>query len=592
MKRWRLREAVPSSADEALSAFPELLRPLLHARGLADEAAARLFLGPDYERDLHDPFLMKDMVLATDRIKRALRMKEKIVVFGDYDADGIPGAALLASFFDRLGYAHYEVYIPDRHEEAYGLNVEAVAVFAKSGATLIITVDCGVSNHREIALAASLGLDVIVTDHHTVPETLPPACAVVDPKRSDDKYPYKMLAGAGVAFKLVQALVREFASPRSSDLLASHSARPLVHQLPALISAGWEKWLLDLVAIATVADMVPLTGENRALVHFGLIVLRKSPRPGIIALCRALALDQSRITADDIAFFIGPRLNAASRMAHGHQAYELLTAADSAKAAALAAVLEGNNRARRASVGAVLAAAETMLAPAAEAEKFPLVAGNPDWPLGVLGLAASRLAERYRRPVFLWAKNGRGEVKGSCRGGGSMNVVSLMRLAGGEDFFINFGGHVQAGGFSLVASRIGELPERLAAAYRKLGVKTIEEELVLDAELSLASVDAKTVSLLNQLGPFGLENPNPTFLFRNIPSVAARSFGADRLHLELTLADGEVSRRAVGFFMPRDRFNSILESDQPIDLAATLERSYFRGRDEFRLRIVDLRAAE
>ncbi len=584
MKRWRLREILPPRAHEALAAFPELIRPLLYARGFADETSARLFLEPDYERDLHDPFLMRDMNRAVERIKRAMQTKEKIIIFGDYDADGIPGAVVLSSFFDKLGYKNYEVYIPDRHEEAYGLNVEAITVFAKSGVSLIITVDCGVSNHSEITLANSLGLETIVTDHHTVPETLPPAYAVINPKRLDDNYPYKMLAGAGVAFKLVQGLLRVVLKDTP--------------QIPAPLNNGWEKWLLDLVAIATIADMVPLTGENRALVHFGLIVLRKSPRPGIVALCRVLKLDQARMTADDIAFLIGPRLNAASRMAHGSQAYRLLTTADPAEAMALAQQLEGNNKARRASVGAVLAAAEAMVGDS-NLENSVLVCGDPDWSLGVLGLVASRLAEHYQRPVFLWAKNGHGEIKGSCRGNGSTNVVSLMRLAdrprgqtSGENFFINFGGHVNVGGFSLAASRIGELTERLALARQKLSRETVEEELILDVELPLRLANTDTSLLLERLGPFGLDNPKPIFLFRSIPSVTARSFGADRTHLELALVDGEVSRRAIGFFMSPTHFGSVLSSGQPIDLAATLEQSYFRGRSELRLRIVDCRLAE
>lgn len=589
MKNWRLRETIPSSVHEALSAFPELIRPLLHTRGFIDETSARLFLEPDYERDLHDPFLMQDMKRATERIKQALEKGEKIIIFGDYDADGIPGAAILSSFFDKLGYKNYEVYIPDRHEESYGLNAEAITVFAGFGASLIITVDCGVSNHSEIVLANSLGLEVIVTDHHTVPETLPPAHAILNPKRVDDQYPYKMLAGAGVAFKLVQALVQ------------SRNFRVFTHPLVgsdddknfsiAQISNGWEKWLLDLVAIATVADMVPLTGENRALVFFGLMVFRKSARPGLISLCRVLGLNQTQMTVDDIAFLIGPRLNAASRMAHGSQSYRLLTTSDPAEAATLAAVLEGNNKARRVSVGGVLAAAEALIESNGKKNSV-LVCGDPDWSLGVLGLAASRLAERYNRPVFLWAKNGHGEIKGSCRGNGSTNVVSLMRLAGGENFFINFGGHVNAGGFSLMADRLPELAERLATAQEKLGREEVAEELILDAELSLELANYDTARLLDRLGPFGLENPKPTFLFSNIPSVTARVFGSDRAHLELTLVDGEISRRAIGFFTSPALFGSTLSSGNPIDLAATLEQSYYRGRSELRLRIVDCRPAE
>ena len=337
--------------------------------------------------------------------------------------------------------------------------------------------------------------------------------------------------------------------------------------------------------------MVPLTGENRALVHFGLIVLRKSPRPGILALCRVLKLNQALLTADDIAFLIGPRLNAASRMAHGRQAYRLLTTDDPAEAAALASLLESNNQARRESVAAVLAKAEAMID--ARVSKHDLiVCGDPAWSLGVLGLAASRLAERYQCVVFLWSKNGRGEIKGSCRGFGSTNVVDLMREANRDNFFTNFGGHTKAGGFSLSAGRIGELQPRLETAYRELEIKTEEGELILEAELSLSLVIAETVRLIDRLGPFGLENAKPIFIFRAITRVTARSFGADDNHLELTLRDGAISRRAIGFFMSPAHFGPVLTSGQPIDLAATLEQSYFRGRHELRLRIVDLRVAE
>ncbi|MFH1170143.1 MAG: single-stranded-DNA-specific exonuclease RecJ [Candidatus Vogelbacteria bacterium] len=586
MRNWRMRETIFPSAHEALAVFPELLRPFLYQRGFIDESSARSFLEPDYERDLHDPFLMKDMDRAVARIKQAIETGEKIIIFGDYDADGIPGAVILTSFFNKINYSRYEVYIPDRHEEAYGLNVEAIISFAKSGAALLITVDCGVSNHAEITFANSLGVDVIVTDHHTVPEMLPPAFAILNPKRLDDEYPYKMLCGAGVAFKLVQALAREFVSPRSSGL-----ARTVLANGWALPLTGWEKWLLDLVAIATVADMVPLTGENRALVHFGLKVLRKSPRPGLVALCRALKLHQPLITVDDIAFLIGPRLNSASRMAHGSQAYRLLTTTDPAEAEALADVLEGNNHARRASVNAVLLAVEAFVE-ANETKNEVLVYGDPSWSLGVLGLAASRLVEKYQRPVFLWSKNGHGEIKGSCRANGSINVVELMQTAGGADFFINFGGHINAGGFSLAGHKVAELAERLTGAYRALSVETDKDELILDAELPLTAVTAETACLLDRLGPFGLENPKPVFLFRHIPSVTAKLFGKDRTHLELTLTDGEISRRAIGFFMSPTHFGATLISGQPIDLVATLEQSYWRGRPELRLRIIDCRLTD
>src|SRR3989344_1693637 len=428
-KNWCPRPA--SLAEDNLNVSSDLLRQLLVGRGVTNQDEAEKFLTPDYERDLHDPFLMLDMGRGVERIRRAVRDGERLEIFADYDADGVPGAVVLASFFRQIGFDNFSVYIPDRHDESYGLNNQALGTLAAAGVKLIITVDCGVTDHAAVAEANRLRMEVIVTDHHLVPEILPPAYAIINPKREADPYPYKMLAGAGVAFKLVQALLRSVLkdAPRTD------------------LSIGWEKWLLDLVAIATVSDLAPLTGENRALVHFGLKVLRRTPRLGLRALFRGLKLTPEFITEDDIGFLIGPRLNSASRMSHGAEAYALLTAEEELEADRVARRLEEKDQERRARVVAILGAARVEVS----GNESVIVIGNSAWSLGVLGLAASRLVEEFRRPVFLWGRNGRGEIKGSCRSDGTVNIVELMKLAHSQadDLFLNYGGHAQAGGFSL-----------------------------------------------------------------------------------------------------------------------------------------------
>ncbi|MBI2097378.1 MAG: single-stranded-DNA-specific exonuclease RecJ [Candidatus Vogelbacteria bacterium] len=572
-KIWRPRSV---SAENNLPVNSDLLRQLLVGRGITEQPAAERFLTPDYERDLHDPFLLLGMERACERILHAITAGEKIAVFADYDADGVPGAAILAAFFRQINFPNFTVYIPDRHEESYGLNNQALAALAAAGVKLLITVDCGITDVAAVAEAARLGMTVIITDHHLVPEVLPAAYAILNPKQPADPYPYKMLCGAGVVFKLAQGLVQfwwksDIHEPWISDF---HQVEP-----------GWEKWLLDLVAIATVSDLVPLTGENRALVYFGLKVLRRTPRLGLQRLFVRLNLMPEFLTEDDISFLIGPRLNSASRMSHGQAAYALLTADDEGEADRLARHLEEKNDERRASVAVILAAVRSDSAVAAG--RTVLIAGEPNWPLGVLGLAASRLAEEHRRPVFLWGQNGRGEVRGSCRSAGAVNIVELMKAASdaaGGELFLNYGGHAAAGGFSLLPKRLPDLTLALVAAYAAVAKEPLvrRDELFFDVELSVESFSSATYDSLARLAPFGVENHKPVFLFKNLAVRGSRLFGRGPSHLELNLAPGI---KAVKFFA----LGSPPAGGDRIDLLANLEKSYFRDRSELRLRIVDWR---
>jgi single-stranded-DNA-specific exonuclease len=545
----------------------------------------------DYDQQLHDPFLMKDMDKAVKRLLRMIKNNERLMIFADYDADGVPGAAALTAFFKKIGFGNLVVYLPDRHSEDYGLSLPAIDQAAAEKVKLIITIDCGIANAKEIAYAKKRGIETIVTDHHLVPAERPKAVAVLDPKREDDEYPNKNLCGAGVIFKVIQALVQKL-SPRF-DL--KDAPRSNLGDFPL----GWEKWLLDLIAIATVSDMVPLIGENRALVHFGLKVLRRSPRLGIVELCRALRIKQESLTEDDIAFSIGPRINAASRMAHAREAFELLTTEDAAVAATIARRLEKLNKERRKCVDEILATVGNFpsgLGIVSEdprkipdsREKTLIVVGHESWSLGVLGLTAARMVEKYRRPVFIWGKNGNGTIKGSCRSDGSVNVVELMRGAG-EDFFLNIGGHRHAGGFSLAAEKIEELESRLLAALASLDKSETSAALEIDAELELGQITPAFQRELAKLSPFGSENPKPIFLLRQVEIIEAKKFGNGQAHLELNVKHRMFNKKAISFFNTFGEHN--LAPGQKLDLVVSIELSYFRSAPELRLRIVDLRQA-
>jgi len=581
-KNWKLRKPISQKAEKELKNYPELVRKLLFYRGIKKATEAEKFLHPDYERDLLNPFLLKDMDKAVERLLAAIWHKEKIIIFGDYDADGVPGSAMLALFFHKIGYHDFSVYIPDRHNEAYGLSPETIEIFAKRGVKLIITVDCGITDVVEIKLAGEKGIDVIITDHHLTPVELPPAYAIVNAKQSDDSYPGKMLAGSGVMFKFICAML---AKDRFN------------------IPAGWEKWLLDLVVIATVSDMVPLTGENRLLAHYGLKVLRRTKRLGLIALLNIIKTKSANVTEDDISFMLGPRINSASRMSHASQAYYLLTTYDEAEAVTIAKHLEDKNLERREAVEQVIKEVALQIDENPPAGGLPpiIVAGSPDWGLGMLGLTSSRLVEKYGRPVWLWSQNANGTIKGSCRSDGSVNLVEVMAEAGGNPpaggFFIDFGGHAMAGGFSLAPEKVSELTPRLISAYEKAKKREVETELLIDEELTLDQLTWETYKLIEPLAPFGVDNPKPVFELKNLEIADVKYFGNGDLHLELVFQKSDGSKiSAISFFAcpvpddPAHVFGDIkLAKGERVDLLATLEKSMFKNYPELRLRIVDLK---
>ncbi|MBI1975525.1 MAG: single-stranded-DNA-specific exonuclease RecJ [Candidatus Vogelbacteria bacterium] len=536
--------------------YPELLRTLLRNRGISTVEDAERFLNPIYERDLHDPFLIAGMDLAVERIIRAISSGEKIVVYADYDCDGIPGGVVLNDFFEKIGYSNFSVYIPHRYAEGYGLNAEAVEKFAAEGVTLVITVDNGITDVAEVALAESLGINVILTDHHLPGPELPPAFAILNSKQEKDAYPYPMLCGAGVAFKLVQALLKtgRFDVP-----------------------AGWEKWLLDAVGISTVADMVPLDGENRALAYFGLKVLRQTRRPGLLQLFRKIRLSPDTLSEENIGFDIGPRINAASRLGEPKNGFRLLATRDVVEAGALADYLEEKNALRKTLVKDIIAEAIADM----NADDPIIVVGRPSWLPGIAGLVASRLAEEFGRSAFVWGAEGAPHGKGSCRSDGTVNMVSFMQSAEAGTF-LDFGGHEASGGFSISDAEAPLLRERLLRAYERVDKKgTKNSGIEPDCDLSIDEVNEKIYALVSRLAPFGVGNPRPLFRFPELRVLRAEVFGKAGNHTKLVFQKSNGQRvSAIRFFSP-----PTVRAGDTIKLLAHLEKSFFGKTPELRLRI-------
>src|ERR1035437_5323826 len=484
----------------------ELLSKLLEKRGIKNDEQIEFFLNPDYERDFHDAFLMRDMEKACVRIFEAIENKEKIIIYADYDCDGIPGAVILNDLFKMTGYKNYEIYIPQRNSEGYGLNFEAIKQFALSGIKLLITIDLCITAVAEVAQAEIDGIDMIITDHHIPKEILPRAYAILNPKV--DEYPEKMLCGAGVVFKLAQAFIKKYGKKNENFK----------------IKDGSEKWMLDMAGLATLSDMVPLTGENRAIAYFGMKVLKKSPRPGLQKLLAKMNIDQRYLSPDDVGFMVTPRLNAASRMDNPMRAYELLATEDEAEAGVLADHLSKINDERKTMVTSIMREVNKKfdVSPMRD-EREVIVIGNPKWRVGVLGLVAGKICDEHQKPVFVWSKDENDCIKGSCRSDGSVSIVELMTET--HESFIDFGGHELAGGFTVHNDKIHFLEEALSVTFKKMKTKKVEDKIIYDIKSDLSIVNMKNWKEIDKMAPFGLGNPKPIFLFENVKIEKIKKFG-------------------------------------------------------------------
>lgn len=570
-----LHDPLDTSLRTELQSYDDLTAALLSRRGIVTKEAAEKFLNPSYDTHLHDPFLMSGMRKAARRFAKAILSKEKIAVWSDYDCDGIPGGVLLHDFLKKAD-AHFENYIPHRHEEGYGMNVIGVEKLAHNGVTLIVTVDSGITDVEPVARAKELGIDVIVTDHHLPGEKLPEAFAVVNPNaRADETYPFRGLCGSAVAWKLVCA-----------TLLTA----PELHER---VPVGWEKWLLDMVGLATIADMVPLVDENRVLATYGLKVMRKSPRIGLQKLCRGMRVEQRNITEDDVGFMIAPRVNAASRMGDARDAFRLFTTTDESEADTLAKKMEKANRTRKAEAGAITRAIHARLKERGEPRSV-IALGDPQWRPALLGLVANTIAEEYERPVFLWGREGNMRLKGSVRSGGSTHILELMRAA--ENAFVEFGGHKAAGGFTVHDTEVFFLEDRLLAAYEKLQQnEKSADDLTRRADAHVLPEEATYSFLLKveRLAPFGMQNEKPVFLLREVFVREISRFGKGEEHLKLKIqsADSGTGIEAVTFFVKGSvaRAAETLHTGRRVHILAHLERNMFSRGNPVRLRLLDIR---
>lgn len=566
-KSYTVRENLNEIDRGNLKIFSDTLAHLLFHRGIKSEKEANAFMSPNYEKHINDPFLLLGMEKAVTRILKAVKKQEKIAIFSDYDADGIPGAVVLHDFFKLIGFNNFLNYIPDRQEEGFGLSCFAIEEIKKQGAMLLITIDCGITALEEVDFANSLGIDVIITDHHLPADGgIPKSIANINPKISPD-YPEQMLCGAGVIFKVVQAI-----------LLKNRFG----------LTDGAEKWLLDMVGIATLSDMVPIQGENRAFACFGLLVLRKTRRVGLLRLLKTLKIDPRRITEDDVGFMITPRINAASRMGISYDAFKLLTTTDEAEAEILVKNLEKANTERKSTTAYLAKEVRKMI----EAKYSPyfsnkvIVAGNPAWQPSILGLVAGSLAESESKPVFLWGKEGsKEELKGSCRGIAGVSVSTIMSAVP-SGVFLNFGGHHQAGGFSVSYESVHLLDEEIEKAFLKAGDVGDKLESFVDFSVDPESVNDRLLRDLEKLAPFGIENAKPTFLINGAKVDDITFFGKEKNHLKLIIKRDYFPLEAICFFVGADMLKKV-EKGMTVKIVGNIERNFF-GRNSVRVRIIDI----
>lgn len=565
-QRWQIASTAPA---DYLARFPHLPRQvaqILFNRGLSGPAEAEQFIACQCNND--NPFGLKDMHKAVTSSREAIRNGKSIAVYGDFDADGVTATALLVETLRALG-AEVRPYIPHRMDEGYGLNVEALDTLADQGVRLVLTVDCGTRAVDEVAHSAERGLDVIITDHHSVGDTLPPALAVVNPKQADCHYPFKELAGVGIAFKLAQALLR------------SHKQVPIT---PGAVNLA-EDDLLDLVALGTVADLVPLVGENRALVRRGLDKINEGQRPGLISLIQHSGAQLGHVDASTIGFGLGPRINAAGRLAHARTAYQLLVAQYPGEADLLAGELNDLNRRRQRITAETQELAQQQAL--AEGDDVPLLfAASPDFPAGISGLAAGRLCEKFYRPAVV-VHVGETFSRGSARSIAEFHITEALDQC--TDLLVRHGGHAAAAGFTVRNEDLPHLAQRLKTlATEALTDKVLQPTLLIDVEVGLGELNRRLYDWLARMEPFGYANPVPVFMTRRLRVVSARAVGSDRSHLKLFLSDGRIRHNAIAF----RQGHWLGRLPRYIDVAYQFELNRWNGREQLQLNVRDLRPSE
>ena len=561
-KRWIVSPPLTDSARAALRDYPPIVAQLLFNRGYADRSQAEEFLSGQLARS-DDPFLIAGLGEAVERLRAAIKAGERIAVYGDYDTDGVTATALLVQVLTVLG-ATVQPYIPDREDEGYGLNDNALRKLKDGGAHVVITVDCGIRSLNEADTARALGLDLIITDHHHPGPELPRALAVVNPKQPGDEYPEKNLAGVGLAYKIAQGLIRPM------------SDRPSINASD----------VLDLVALGTVADLAPLTGENRKLVRDGLKMLNRARREGVKSLLMVSRLKPGAADATAIGFALGPRLNAAGRLESALAAYNLLTTTDVFTANQLAIQLEKQNQERQ-NLTRLMHLHARQIALEADPDAPLLFAAHPDFKEGIVGLAAARLMEEFYRPAVV-ASQGPERTKGSARSIREFHITEALDEC--KALLERHGGHAAAAGFTTPTTNV----DALAGALRRIAARELQgmelrPVLQIDVDgVKLSDLTGDLVAYLGQFQPCGYGNPTPLFAARGLKVVNSRTVGAEANHLKLTLGDGQRVMDAIAFRMGEQQ----AKMPARVDAAFHLEINEWNGEKRLQMNVRDLKESE
>ena len=584
-KQWHLLPTAPTSFHENFSSLPSVVATLLYNRNIQNKEAIEEFLQPEYQKHIHDPFLFTEMAQAVERIFAAIEKNEKITIHGDYDADGVSASTILTDTLFALGANHVDVYLPHRETDGYGLNTNTIDYLHTQGTKLIITCDCGISNTKEVSHGNTLGIDTIITDHHAVPETLPEACATIHPKLPKETYPCKTLSGGAVAFKLAQGLLAQH--KKEHETLAHGETH-----------AGFEKWLLDMVAIANVADMVPLIGETRTLTKFGLLVLNKTRRIGLKKLFIETGIAETdgtlkhAITEETIGFRLAPQINAAGRLDHANTAYKLMVAKSGAEGIDLAYALNEQNKERRALTLEYVDEARKQIIGKQDANPILFVYSDR-WTTGIIGLIASRLKDEFHKPTIAMAPK-QGEVTGSGRSIKGFSLIGAMQEI--PEHFSKFGGHPMACGFSLANPEgMLDLRDALCERYTK-NTKDVDMTplLEIDAEIRLEDITWELYDSLELLTPFGQGNPKPQYMAKDVKIQKVEAMGKDARHLKLHLTHHTpVIRKAIGWSMcdsnAAQNWCNLLQNGDVIDIVFEIDINEWNGRRELRITLTDIR---
>ncbi len=562
--RWKIQHPIPRDVNLVLQDYSPLMRQLLYNRGIFNPSAAKAFLDGEVTFPT-DPFLLKDMETAVARLNYAVNHHQLVAIYGDYDADGVTSTALMDEFLKGLGLTP-RIYIPNRFDEGYGLNDEAIRQLAVEGVDLVITVDCGVRSIDEVTLAVALGMDVIVTDHHGPGASLPPAVAVINPKQPGDTYFDENLAGVGLAYKFAQAYL-------------------LRHPQGGVDADDW----LDLVAIGTIADLAPLTGENRILVKKGLERIRSKSRPGLLALAKVAGLNLEACDRGMIGFGLGPRLNAAGRMDTAMLAFNLLTANDYQVAVETAQLLDSQNNLRQEETLRIRELASTLVLEQ-DPDAYLFFVADPDFNPGVVGLAASRLVDAYYRPAVI-ANQGEEFTVGSCRSIPEFHITEALDAC--ADLLVRHGGHSAAAGFTVRNEHLSALVEKLTGlAEQQLAGVELSPVIEIDREIKLDKLTGEYTAWvfydLHQLEPTGRGNPEPVFASYNLFVRQARAVGKDGTHLKLTLQAGNLLYDAIAFHQG----HWLDEMPDWVDIAYQFEENHYMGRVTTQLNIKDIKPSE